>query len=100
MLEKVVFFFVRALNTFDSTPHSQEALDKAAKLFDDIAGILGILQHEKAQEFPQAALDLLSERAAARKAKDWARADAIREELKAMGFAVEDSKEGAKLKKL
>lgn len=36
----------------------------------------------------------------ARKAKDWARADELREALKAMGFAVEDTREGAKLKRL
>ena len=51
-------------------------------------------------EFPEAALNLLNERAAARGARDWARADAIRDELKAMGFAVEDSPQGAKLKPL
>ena len=36
----------------------------------------------------------------ARKAKDWVRADELREALKAMGFAVEDTREGAKLKRL
>ena len=91
---------MRALNTFVSQPHGQEALDKAARLFDDIASILGILQHEKAQAFPQEALDLLAARTEARKAKDWARADAIREQLKALGYGVEDTKEGAKLKAL
>ena len=70
------------------------------RLFDDIASILGNLQHEKAQAFPQEALDLLAARTEARKAKDWARADAIREQLKALGYGVEDTKEGAKLKAL
>ena len=36
----------------------------------------------------------------ARKAKDWARADALRDALKAMGFAIEDTREGAKLRRL
>ena len=36
----------------------------------------------------------------ARKAKDWAKADALRDEIKALGFAVEDTREGAKLKRL
>lgn len=94
------FDFVRALNTFVSEPHGREALDKAAALFDDIAAVLGLLQHEQAKAFPPEALALLGERAQARKAKDWARADEIRERLKAMGFAVEDGKEGAKLKRL
>ena len=42
----------------------------------------------------------LEERQAARKAKDYARADAIRNQLKDMGFAVEDTANGPKLKKL
>ncbi len=96
----VLFDYARAVNTFVSEPRSKEALDKAAQLFDDITRVLGILQHKKEEEFPAEALALLEERTAVRKAKDWARADAIRDELKAMGFAVEDSKDGAKLKRL
>ncbi|MDR0841282.1 MAG: cysteine--tRNA ligase [Christensenellaceae bacterium] len=95
-----LFDFVRAVNTFVSEPHGQEALGKAAKLFDDIAGVLGILQHTQDEEIPAEALKLLEARAAARQAKDWAQADSIRDALKALGFAVEDGKEGAKLKKL
>ena len=96
----VLFDYARAVNTFVSEPRSRAALDKAAVLFDDITKVLGILQHQKTDEFPAEALALLEERAIVRKAKDWARADAIRDELKAMGFAVEDSKDGAKLKRL
>ena len=96
----VLFDYARAVNTFVSEPRSREALDKAAVLFDDITRVLGILQHNKEEEFPAEALALLEERAIVRKAKDWARADAIRDELKAMGFAVEDSKDGAKLKRI
>ena len=95
-----MFDYARAVNTFVTEPRSREALDRAAKLFDDMTNVLGILQHSKSEEFPKEAVALLNERAEARKAKNWARADQIREELKAMGFAVEDSKEGAKLKRL
>ena len=95
-----MFDYARAVNTFVTEPRGKEALERAAKLFDDMTNVLGILQHKKAEEFPKEAVALLNERAEARKAKNWARADQIREELKAMGFAVEDSKEGAKLKRL
>lgn len=43
---------------------------------------------------------LLVERAEARKAKDFGRADEIRDKISAAGFAIIDTKEGAKLKKL
>ena len=42
---------------------------------------------------------LVAERAAARKAKDFKRADAIRDELKAKGWIIEDTPKGPKLKK-
>ena len=95
-----MFDYARSVNTFVTEPRSKEALERAAKLFDDITNVLGILQHSKSEEFPKEAVALLNERAEARKARNWARADQIREELKAMGFAVEDGKEGAKLKRL
>ena len=62
--------------------------------------MLGLVVKEKKEDFPEDALKLLEARKEAKKAKDWAKADAIRDELKAMGFAVEDTKDGAKLKKL
>lgn len=94
-----LFELIRACNTFVTEPRSAEAVKRAQELFDELAGVLGIETKTRA-EFPEAALNLLNERAAARGARDWARADAIRDELKAMGFAVEDSPQGAKLKPL
>ena len=96
----VLFELARAVNTFVSEPRGKEALDKAAAVFDELCGVLGILQHSDTEEAPEAAVKLLEQRAAARAQKDWARADEIRDELKALGYAVEDSKDGAKLKKL
>ncbi len=94
------FDYIRALNAFVSEPHGQAALDKAAALFNDATKVFGILQHKQEEEIPPEAMALLEERAEARKAKNWTRADEIRERLKALGYGVEDGKEGAKLKKL
>ncbi len=44
--------------------------------------------------------ELLLKRAEAKKNRDWATADAIRDEIKAAGYAILDTPEGAKLKKL
>ena len=91
-----MFDYARAVNTFVTEPRSKEALERAAKLFDDMTNVLGILQHSKSEEFPKEAVALLNEARRSPQGQNWARADQIREELKAMGFAVEDSKGGRK----
>ncbi|MDD4312534.1 MAG: cysteine--tRNA ligase [Eubacteriales bacterium] len=96
----VLFDFARAANTFVNEPRGKAAITAGQALFDELTGVLGILAHEKAEEFPAEATALLEERQAARKAKNFARADEIRDALKEMGFTVEDTATGPKLKKL
>ncbi len=96
----VLFEFCRAANTFVSVPRSKAAVDVAARFFDDTVWVLGILQNKAEEEIPAEAIALLEERAVARKEKNFTRADELREILKGMGFAIEDAKDGAKLKKI
>ena len=62
-------------------------------------GVLGIGATADV-EVPAELNGLLEQRQAARKAKDFKRADAIRDELKAKGWVIEDTPKGAKLKRL
>lgn len=96
----VLFDLVRACNTFVTEARGGAAIDAAKALFDQLTGVLGLLQHKQEETMPEEALRLLDERQQARKAKDFARADAIRDQLKEMGYAVEDTAQGPKLKKL
>jgi len=65
----------------------------------DIAGAAG--RQKTAEPFPAEALELAEQRAAARKAKNFAESDRLRDALKAMGYAVEDAPGGVwKLKRL
>ncbi len=96
----VLFDFCRAANTFVSEPHTKEAVAAAARFFDSAVWVFGILQKNKEEAFPEEALALLEQRTAARKEKNFARADELRETLKAMGYAIEDGKDGARLKRL
>ena len=61
--------------------------------------MLGLCQKKEKEEFPQEALDLLAQRQAARKEKNYKLADSIRDRLKEMGYSIEDSPQGSKLKK-
>ncbi|MEL7602272.1 MAG: cysteine--tRNA ligase [Bacillota bacterium] len=96
----VLFELARACNTFVSEPRGEKAVNTARAIFSELTGVLGLLIQKKEEEAPKEALDLLEQRQQARAAKDWARADQMRDALKEMGYAVEDTKQCPKLKKL
>lgn len=95
----VLFEMAHVINSFVSEARSETALQRAKDVFAELCAVLGILQSET-ETLPDAALALLEARKAAKQAKDWARADAIRNELKEMGYTVEDTPQGSKLKKI
>jgi cysteinyl-tRNA synthetase len=64
-----------------------------------VDSVLGVGTASEA-EVPAELNALLEERQAARKAKDFKRADAIRDELKAKGWVIDDTPKGARLKRL
>jgi cysteinyl-tRNA synthetase len=67
---------------------------RAAATARQIAGALGLVLDEAVSAVPADIQALVDERQAARQAKDFARADAIRDQLAAAGWTVEDSAEG------
>ena len=67
--------------------------------WEKVDSVLGIGM-AAAAEAPAEIIALLEARQAARKTKDFKRSDAIRDELKAKGWSIEDSPKGPKLKKL
>ena len=65
-----------------------------------LAGALGLrLGGDVSEEFDAATVGLVQLRDASRAAKDWARADALRAELEAAGWLVEDSSEGTRIRR-
>ncbi|MCD6576217.1 MAG: cysteine--tRNA ligase [Nanoarchaeota archaeon] len=60
--------------------------------------VLGILEHEKA-EVPEEIKKLVEEREEARKKKDFRKADEIREKIREMGWELQDTPDGPKLRK-
>jgi len=61
--------------------------------------VLGLIVDKKEEMLAEDIEKMIEERQAARKAKDFARADAIRDELLAKGIVLEDTREGVKWKK-
>lgn len=76
---------------------SPEALKYATAIFDELCGVLGLLYNRKTSEIPQNVLDLVAERTEVRKAKNWARADEIRDELDKLGYIVKDTPQGPQI---
>ena len=62
-------------------------------------GVLGVISERKTEDLDAEVEALIAERTAARKEKNWAKADEIRDRLGAMGIILEDTKEGVKWKK-
>ena len=94
-----IFDLVKEINT-GSKEADKATLEYAARIFDELTGVLGILYNRKKDEVPAEVLALVEERAAAKKAKDWATADAIRDKITALGYAVKDTAQGPQLSKL
>ena len=95
-----VFDWVRDMNR-RLAENSLSATEAVAALtgWDKIDSVLGIGTRSGA-EVPADILALAEARTAAKQAKDFKRADAIRGELKAKGWVIEDTPKGPKLKKI
>ena len=84
-----------------NTALASEDLDEAAALgaaFLEISGALGLVLEAGGDEVPSAVLDVARQRDEARAAKDWARADALRDQLVADGWVVEDTPAGTQVR--
>jgi cysteinyl-tRNA synthetase len=96
-----VFELVRDLNTMSADPSvSKEQLEAGAALFDELTGVLGLLYNRsKEEEIPADILELAEQRKAARKEKNFALADELREKIADMGYIIEETRQGTKIKK-
>jgi cysteinyl-tRNA synthetase len=95
-----VFDWVRETNK-SLAENSISASDAASALvaWEKVDSVLGISAKTEA-EIPAEILALAEERTAAKKAKDFKRSDAIRDELKSKGWVIEDTPKGIKLKRI
>ena len=94
-----IFELVKFANTCGDAEHTKafwEALKEKITTLSDVCGLIV----EKKEELLDADVEaLIEERQAARKAKNFARADEIRQQLLDMGIVLEDTREGVKWKR-
>ena len=94
-----LFELARDINTFIASPRAKEPLEAAAKQFDELADVLGLLYNRKKESLDAQIEELIAQRQQARKEKNFALADKIRDELKAQGIVLLDTPQGVQWKR-
>ena len=100
LAKEINVYYNKVMNAGEEFDAKNFAAVKA--IFDELTEIIGILEQQPEAVDDEEAAEiekLLAERLEARKNKDWARADAIRDGLKARGIIIEDSAGGSRWKR-
>ena len=92
-----VFELVRDINTgVIAAKANKGACTAAAEIFDELCGVLGLVYNRKKESLDDEIEAMIAKRTQARKDRDWALADKIRDELKSQGIVLEDTAQGVK----
>ncbi|KEH97058.1 cysteine--tRNA ligase [Clostridium massiliodielmoense] len=95
----VIFDLVKDINTNINTESSKELVEYSLELIRELGKPLGILQKSTILDLNTEIEKLIEQRQQARKDRDWALADKIRDDLKARGIVLEDTPQGVRWKK-
>ena len=93
-----IFELVKEINlNVNDGVQSKALVEYAISVFDELMNVLGLLYNRNAEKSLDDEIEaLIQARNDARKAKNWAEADRIRDELKAQGIVLEDTPQGVK----
>ncbi|MCL2697397.1 MAG: cysteine--tRNA ligase [Oscillospiraceae bacterium] len=95
----VVFELTREINkTLSGEATTKADIVALHTIFNEFTNILGLL-YTKADEIPAEVLELAEKRTEARKEKNFALADQIRERIANLGYTIEESRQGIVIKK-
>lgn len=96
----VIFDMIREVNTNINRNSSKEIINIALNLIRELGAPLGIGQKSTKVNLENEIEELVNKRQQARKEKNWALSDQIRDELKDMGIILEDTPQGVRWKKI
>ena len=91
-----IFTLAKDINIMVANGAKKVELEESLKLLDELCGVLGILYNVKEDNLDSEIEDLIAKRTEARKNRDFALADSIRDQLKEMGIVLEDTAQGVK----
>lgn len=90
-----IFDLVKDINTkILDKDVAKSVCEAAASLFDELCDVLGILYNRQSNDLDSEIEALIQQRAEAKKNKDFATADKIRDDLKARGIILKDTRQG------
>ena len=92
-----IFELITAINTDVRNGASKEFAEKCLDILMELASVVGLLQKEEDDSVDEDIQALVDERQEARKAKNFARADEIRDLLKAKGITLKDTPQGVQI---
>lgn len=95
----VIFELVKYANVNVTEESSKATVELVLNTIEKLCDILGIITEKKEEILDSDIEALIEERQAARKAKNFARSDEIRDQLSSMGIILEDTREGVKWKR-
>jgi cysteinyl-tRNA synthetase len=90
----------RTANKYIETGKNRSVIEKMLSLYRQFADVMGLFSKMKTETIPEEIMISVDEREIARKNKDWQKADELRDKVKDLGYIIEDSKEGPKVKKI
>jgi cysteinyl-tRNA synthetase len=96
----VIFDLVREINTSIKGGQAAETIRAALDTLTKLTGILGLLAKDTKDKLDSEIEALIEKREQARKEKNWALADKIRDELKEQGIILEDTPQGVRWKRV
>ena len=94
-----VFEIVKFANSNSSAENTKEYIDTLVKKITTLTDVLGLKVEKKEEILDEDIEKLIAERQQARKDRNFARADEIRDELLAKGIVLEDTREGVRWKR-
>ncbi|MST68603.1 cysteine--tRNA ligase [Clostridiales Family XIII bacterium RF-744-FAT-WT-3] len=93
-----IFEMVSDINVYVRNGASKIFAKEGIAHIKELTDVLGVMQHTEDEDSADPEIQaLVDERQAARKEKNWAKADEIRDKLKEMGYTIKDTPQGAQL---
>jgi len=86
-------------NRYLEAGKNKQVLIKLHFLYRQFSDVLGLFAEAGKDEIPEEVIRFVEERESARKMKEWAISDTLREKIKSLGYIVQDTKEGPNVKK-